>query len=505
MSLFTQTHPLIHELLETSADLKNLKAVTELLSWDQETYLTKKGAQARAKQLETLSGISHEKWTSKRLGVLLSSLEKEIEKTSAQFTKTDIALVKEMRREYTLAAKLPKKLVQELSKEESLGLESWHHAREKNNFALFAPNLKKLIALQQEVAQCFGFEDSPYDALLDLYEPGLTKKAVEATFEDLKVHLKSLIPELVKKTAPYDKGILSQRFEKEKIWDLSLKILHDIGFDLERGRQDLSTHPFTLGLNVDDVRITTRIDEHNPISTLLSSIHEAGHGMYEQGISPEITHTMLGYPNSLVIHESQSRLWENMVGKSLEFWEYLFPSFQALFPKQLKGTTAHEVWAEANVVKPSLIRVDADEVTYHMHIIIRQEIEAALIEGTLDANDVRDAWNQKYQHYLGVTVPNDLVGALQDIHWSQGLIGYFPTYSLGSLFSAQLFESLLKQKPQIPGEIKNGKFDTIRLWLNHKIHQFGRQYSSLEAAANVTGTPISSHAYIAHIKKKFQI
>lgn len=503
MSLFTLTNTHIQQLVDLSCQLKDLASTIALLSWDQETYLTAKGAIARARQLETLSGIYHQHGTAAKLGELLEILQEEMKNKPDAFSEYDAALVREMKREYTIATKLPETLVKELSKESSLGLESWKHARIQNDFSLYAPSLAHMIELKKEVAHILGFADSPYDALLDEFETGLTKKEINRVFGDLKPTLEKLIPALTEKTSGFNHGYFTKSYDEQKLWNLSMQLLTMIGFDLERGRQDKSTHPFTMGLHNDDVRLTTRIISNNPISTLMSSIHEGGHGMYEQGIHPEITHTTLGYVNSLVSHESQSRFWENMIGKSESFWEYFFPQLQSVFPEHLQNVNHHQAWEEVNIVRPSLIRVDADEVTYHMHIIIRTEIESELVEGKLKAADVPERWNSAYKKYLGVDVPNNTLGCLQDIHWSQGLIGYFPTYSLGSLFAAQLYATLEKQEPTISLKIKEGRFEEPLHWLNEHIHRHGRFFTSNQLCKQITGSPLSSKPFLSYIEKKF--
>lgn len=503
MPVFTLTNKHIRKLVEASSELKDLGSTIALLAWDQETYITAKGALARAHQLETLSGIYHQHATAKKLGTILNTLQEEVLASPHKFSEFDLALIREMRRDYTLATKLPEKLVRALSKESSLGLEAWKHARNQNDFSLYAPNLTHMIELKREVAHTLGFSGSPYDTLLDEFEEGLTKEKVLHVFSTLKPQLEKLIPRLTKETSHFDHGLFSKEYDEKKLWDLSMQVLTMIGFNLERGRQDQSTHPFTMGLNPDDVRLTTRVLATNPISTLMSSIHEGGHGMYEQGISPEITHTTLGYINSLVVHESQSRFWENMIGKSREFWEYFFPQLQSVFPQQLKTATAKQAWEEVNIVRPSLIRVDADEVTYHMHIIIRTEIESELIEGKLAAKDVPERWNSAYKRYLGVTVPSDTLGCLQDIHWSQGLIGYFPTYSLGSIFAAQLFAALEKHDAHIKAHIREGRFEEPLHWLNESIHTHGRLFDAQMLSQRITGRDISADNFLTYIAKKF--
>lgn len=505
MSAFTTTDPHIEKLVTLSTELKDLATVNALLAWDQETYLPAEGALARARQMEVLSGILHERSTRKELAETLERVEEAIQKDPAAFTIYDKALLKEMKRDYTMATKLPMALVQALSKESSIGLESWKHARIQSDYSIYEPHLRAMIALKQQVAEKYGYQDSPYDALLDEYEEGLTKKQTLGVFDQLKKDLVPLIPELVKKTASYNRGILSQTFDEKALWDFSLHVLTLMGFDSARGRQDQSTHPFTMGLSSGDVRLTTRVIANQPLSTLLSSIHEGGHGLYEQGVDTAITHTTLGYNNSLVIHESQSRFWENMIGRSKPFWDFLFPQMQAVFPTQLGNVSASDVWKEANAITPSLIRVDADEVTYHLHIMIRSELECALIEGTLDPKDAEEAWNAAYKKYLGVDVPDAAHGILQDIHWSQGLIGYFPTYSMGTMLAAQLFATLKRDKPTIEEDIRAGKFEIPLKWLNHEIHQFARIYSSNEVATRITGSRVTADALVAHIKDKFAL
>lgn len=503
MSVFSLTDQHIAKLVELSSELKDLGSSLAILSWDQETYLTAKGAVARSRQLETLSGIYHQYATANKLGNLISTLTEKIDQNPTFYNEFDKALVREMKRDFELASKLPEKLVREISKESSLGLEAWKHARRQENFSLYSPSLARMIELKKEVAETLGYSESPYDALLNEFEEGLTKKQVMEIFGLLKPSLEKLIPKLRNKTKKFDHKLFSQDFDKDKLWDLSLSILEKIGFDLERGRQDQSTHPFTMGLNVNDVRLTTRLIPSNPISTLMSSIHEGGHGMYEQGILPEITYTTIGSVNSLVVHESQSRFWENMIGKSQAFWQYFFSEFQATFPKQLSKSNWKEAWEEINLVRPSLIRVDADEVTYHMHIIIRTEIESELIEGKLKPSEVPERWNEAYRQYLQIEVGSNALGCLQDIHWSQGLIGYFPTYSLGSLFAAQLFSQLEKEQPDISSSVKQGKFEQPLHWLNEKIHQHGRLYSSEQLCQRITGKSISSEDFVKHINSKF--
>jgi carboxypeptidase Taq len=503
MSFFTLKNQRIARLVELSTELKQLGAISALLSWDQETYLPPKSAYARAKQLSVLAGITHDKATAGELKKLLDDLAADIVNTPSAFTEGDRALVRVMQRDLTYATKLPRDLVTTLADACTIGLEAWKDAREGNRFETYLPQLERMVKLKREVGERLGYQGSPYDALLDEYEEGLTKVDVVKAFEPLKTALETRIPKFTEETKAFDTGVLKQSFDSEKLWELSMRVLTDLGFDMERGRQDVSVHPFTIGLHPTDVRLTTRILETNPVSTLLSTIHEGGHGLYEQGINPEFADTTLGQVTSLVLHESQSRFFENMIGRSREFWEWLFPKMLATFPNQLGTTDALTVWREANRVHPSLVRVDADEVTYPMHIIIRFEIESALIEGTLAPKDVPEKWNELYLQYLGIRVPNDHDGCLQDIHWSQGLIGYFPTYLLGSLLSAQLRQAMLHEHPSLPSDIRAGKFERPRKWLHRAIHQHGRVYGSQELAQRVTGSPVAGEAFLGYIDQKF--
>lgn len=504
MSYFSK-NPTIASLLSISSVLRDISSALSLLLWDQETYLSPKGATIRATQLETLSGIYHEKATRKQIEKLLYKAQEEITLHPEAFSIHDKALVKEMLRDYTLASKLPRSVVTQLSKHASLGLEAWKVARAQNDFSLFESELSTMIELKRRVAEYLGYQDSPYDALLDEYEEGLTKKSVETVFATLKPELVQRIPGLVEQTRSYDTSLFHQAFDEDILWNFTLDILDQIGFDRDAGRQDRSTHPFTMGLHPTDVRLTTRVISDNPLSTLLSTIHEAGHGMYEQGIAPEIANTVLGRADSLVIHESQSRFWENMIGKSPEFWQWIFPRLQEVFPSQLSAASWQVAFKEVNIVRPSLIRVDADEVTYHLHIIIRFEIESALLEGRLNVHDVAAAWDEKYNEYLGVNVPSASLGALQDIHWSQGLMGYFPTYSLGSLLSAQLHTAMVVDHPTLSSSIARGEFEKPKTWLQDKIHQHGKLYSSHEMATSVTGSMVSVQPYLDYIDHKFAL
>lgn len=505
MQVFSLHNKDIAKLVGISKQLRHLASVAGLLSWDQETYLPPHGAYARAGQLETIAQITHERATAKSLGNLLSRLQEKIAVAPESFTQHDKTLVKLMDRDSALATKVPKKLVSELSRHCSISLEMWKSARTQNSFSFFEKSLTKMIELKQQVAYCYGYTKSPYDALLGEYEEGLTSDTVQSMFDKLETDLRPLLVTLSKKTAPWDKQVFHQHFDEKILWDVTVAILEKLGFVMDSGRQDQSTHPFTMGISPHDVRLTTRLLATKPLSSILSSIHEGGHGMYEQGIHGDIWQTRIGVVDSLVLHESQSRLYENMIGKSSEFWQYFFPLLAGHFPAQLSGVSALDAYKEVNVVAPSLIRVDADEVSYHFHILIRFLIEKGLIEGTMRVSDVPEIWKSLYAKYLGVDVPDDLHGSLQDIHWSQGLIGYFPTYSLGSFLSAGLFATLQKEIPDIMNDVARGTFNRIHDWLAAHIHTHGRLFTSEELSFQVTGKNSHVDAYLLYIKNKFSI
>ncbi len=482
------------------AEIADLHATGALLGWDQETYMPDGGAAERAEQLATVEKIAHEKFTADEIGVLLDDLRSLADQLD--YESDDAALLRVTRRDYEKSRKLPTELVVELSRATSHGVEAWKKARATNDFAHFRPFLEKIVELTIQKGEALGYEENIYDALLDDFEPDMRVSQINPIFQQVKDATVPLV-EKVAAQPPIDDSFLHQYFDPQKQWEFGLAVVKDYGYDFTRGRQDKSAHPFTTSFGVGDVRITTRIlDDYLP-SALFSSLHEAGHGLYEQGIAPSLARTPLRDGTSLGVHESQSRMWENVVGRSLGFWQHYYPQLQKTFPEQLGNVPLTDFYRAINKVTPSLIRVEADEVTYNLHIFIRFELEQDLLAGRLKVADLPDAWNEKYRAYLGITPDSDANGVMQDIHWSSGLIGYFPTYSLGNILSMQFFNKMIADNPAIPAEIAEGKFDTVLGWLRENIHRHGRKFTPTELIARVTGGGIDAQPYINYITEKY--
>lgn len=505
---FTTTDPDIAKLLEISSELFDIKGATELLHWDQETYMPPKGVLHRSRQLGTMSAIFHAKLTDKKVGELIKKLEDKTNKSNktnlSNLNDSDKALIREMKRLHDKAVKIPERLVKEMAKAQSDGLEAWKVARQENKFAVFEKPLQKILDLKIEEVNLLGFKKSPYDGLLDEYEPNLTSERVQKVFNPLKLEIVSLLKKIQKSNSAEPKRILrEQKFFKEEMTKITEKMLAKIGYDFNAGRQDLSAHPFTINFGHQDVRVTNRYIEQDLASSIFSAIHEGGHGLYELGITETIGNTLLAGGVSLGIHESQSRMWENLIGRSLSFWKYWTPYLQAELPRQVGSSTAEEIYEEVNQVKPGFIRVDADEVTYNLHIIIRFEIEKDLIEKKIQVKDLPEVWNAKYQENLGITPPTNTLGVLQDIHWSQGSIGYFPTYTLGNIYSAQIWNKLTADIPEVFKHIESGNFEPILHWLRTKIHQYGSIYPAEELAKRVTGEELNPKYFTEYLNSKF--
>jgi len=415
----------------------------------------------------------------------------------------DAALVRETARDYDKAVKIPVDLVQEMAKITSEAHYVWIEARKEKNFSKFAPVLKKIVALNRRMADCWGFEGSPYDALLDEYEPGLTSAQVDPLFAELKKNIVPLLRAIQKSPQKPDAAFMQQNYPAEDQLAFSRRVLEAMGFDFDRGRLDLSAHPFSSGTGIDDVRLTTRVHENDVFSALSSSMHEGGHGMYEQGIDPALGRTPLGTGTSLGIHESQSRMWENQIGRGKAFWRHFYPLLQKQFKEQLKDVTREQFYAAINEVKTSFIRVEADEVTYNLHIMLRYEIEKAVIEGSLAVDDIPAAWNEKAQSYLGITPPDDALGCLQDVHWSHGSFGYFPTYTLGNLYAAQFYAQAKKEIAGLEDKVSRGELLPLRNWLNEKIHRVGRSENAAEIVERVCGGPLDASHFVAYLTQKY--
>lgn len=480
--------------------VKNLYSAAAVLDWDQQVYMPPGGAAARAEQLATLHKLAHQMFTTDEIGLLLDDL------AGAGFEdgSNEAALVRVARRDYNKARKLPSALVEEMSRTFSLGQQVWAKARAEKNFGRFQDILAKIVDLNIQKAEAYGYQERRYDALLDEYEPGMKTTEVNRVFDDLKTGLIPLVQAIAGRTGAVDDSFLRQEFDETAQWEFGLIPLEAIGFDLTRGRQDKSVHPFTTSFSVNDVRITTRVHKDIFPSALFSTLHEGGHALYEQNIAPELEGTLLADGTSLGVHESQSRLWENIVGRSREFWQCYYPRLQEFFPAQLGGVSPDAFYRAINQVRPSFIRVEADEVTYNLHIFLRFELEQELVEQRLPVSHLPDAWNAKMEAYLGLTPPDDALGVLQDIHWSGGAIGYFPTYTLGNVLSLQFYQQAQQDIPNLPEQFARGEFGPLLAWFKEQIHRHGRKFTANELLERVTGSKeLSAGPYLSYITRKF--
>ena len=482
------------ELLRKIADVQYASA---LLNWDQETYMPSKGAEFRAQQLSTLAGIAHELSTTKELGDLLEQLMKD--DTLAEKEKRNI---KESLKKYNDNKKYTTEFVQQLSKTISEAFQAWQKAKSENNFLLYAPYLEKLVKLKRDECNILGFQAHPYDALLDQYEPGAKTSDLEILFTDVRNQLVDFVKQIAAKPQNQD-AFMFAHYGKQKQWDFGMDLLKQMGYDFEAGRQDVSSHPFTTNFSSEDVRVTTRINENDLNEMIWSCIHEGGHALYEQGLPASEYGLPSGEYISLGIHESQSRLWENNVGRGLSYWKANYKRLQETFPENLKNVSVENFYKAMNVVKPSLIRTSADELTYHFHVLIRFEIEKALIEGTIEVKDLPSYWNKKYKEYLGIDVPSDSKGVLQDIHWSHGSFGYFPTYSLGSFYAAQFYNQAKKEIPNLGHEIEKGNTSPLLNWLRLKVHKHGKFFTAEELCIHLTGEKLNFKYFMDYAKVKY--
>ncbi len=479
------------------AELADIGHAEGLLSWDQETYMPPRGAAMRARAQGTLAGLHHERLTAPELVGLVADLRGQVLEGDAAVN------VREIGRSQDRALKIPKELVVELSQTESLSHEAWIEARQQAEFTLFQPWLEKILKLKKEVAERVGYEGTIYNALLDEYEPYARTEDIEPVFAELKEKLVPLVEKITATEKFPAKGIIDQDFAIAKQEELGRQVLADLGFDLEAGRLDVAVHPFCSGTSRDDVRLTTRYSADWLPGSLFGTIHEAGHGLYEQGLPADAVGTPAGGSVSLGIHESQSRLWENMVGRSRAFWTHYLPRLKALFPAQLQEIDLDSFYAAVNQVEPSLIRVEADEVTYNLHILLRFELERDLLEERVEVAELPSAWNERMQQYLGVRPADDAQGVLQDVHWSFGLMGYFPTYTLGNLYGAQFFHQAQQDLPDLQAQIGRGELLNLKTWLNDKVHSRGSRLMAGELVEEVTGEKLNADYFTDYLQKKF--
>jgi carboxypeptidase Taq len=457
------------------------------------------GAEIRANQMATLGRITHDLEISPELGRLLDALKPQAETLDPD--SDDARLIRVAARDFEQAVRVPSDYVAEFNQATALAFQAWAEARQKSDFAIFRPHLEKIVELTRRYIAFFPPADHPYDVLLDKFEPGMKTADVKAVFDAIRPRQVALIKAISQKPQVED-SFLHQPFDGEKQWGFGVEVITRYGYNWSRGRQDKSAHPFTIGFGSRDVRITTRVDPNSLGDMLFSTLHECGHALYDQGIAPDLERTSLWKVTSLGLHESQSRLWENLVGRSLPFWEHYYPQLRERFP-QLGKVTLDQFYRGINKVQPSLIRVDADEATYNLHVMLRMEIEIALMEGKVEVRDLPAYWNARMQEYLGVTPPDDARGVLQDVHWSDGSFGYFPTYVLGNLISVQLWEKLRGDIPGLEEQIREGKFDALLGWLREKIHRHGNKFEAQELVQRVTGSKIDPEPYLRYLSQKY--
>lgn len=477
-----------------------LAAAESALAWDERTMLPTEATEFRAEQLTLLAGMLHARRTDKRMGEWLATLaESPLGANPHDPTGT---VIRELKRQYERRVKLPQSLVEELARTASLGQHAWEQARAKNDYNTFAPLLAKTFELKRAEADALGYQSTRYDALLDDYEPGERTANVARVLAALREALVPLVAEIAASSKKPDVTILEREYPVTAQETLAKRGADAIGFSFRRGRLDVTAHPFCTTLGPKDCRITTRYDERFFNSAFFGVLHEAGHGIYEQGLPAEWYGLPPGEAVSLGIHESQSRMWENLVGRSREFWQYLYPDAQKAFPAALGKTSLDEFYFAINDVRPSLIRVEADEATYNLHILIRFELEQALLADEIPIADLPTAWNDKYEKYLGIRPETDADGVLQDVHWSAGLVGYFPTYALGNLYASQFFGRAEKDLGALGPQFARGEFSPLREWLNKQIHTHGQCYSAADLVQKITGKPLSHDPLIGHLREK---
>lgn len=483
-------------------EINDLESAGSVLSWDQETYMPPGGAAARARQLGTLSRLAHEKLIAPAIGKLLEELRPYAE--SLPYDSDEASLIRLTRREYERAVKVPPEFVAQLSSHNATSYDVWTRARPANDFAAAQPYLEKTLDLSRQLANFFPGYAHIADPLIDFADYGMKAATVRTIFAELRAQLVPIV-QAITAQPPADDSCLRQHFPEDQQWAFGLEVIKRFGYDFHRGRQDKTHHPFTTKFSLGDVRITTRVKEDNLGEALFGTLHEAGHAMYEQGINRDFEGTPLANGTSAGVHESQSRLWENLVGRSRVFWRFFYPQLQAIFPSQLGAVPLETFYRAINKVERSLIRTDADEVTYNLHVMIRFDLELALLEGRLSIRDLPAAWRERYRTDLGIVPPDDRDGVLQDVHWYAGIIGgVFQGYTLGNIMNAQFYEAALRVHPEIPAEIARGEFTTLHGWLKANIYQHGSKYTASELMERAAGQPLSIEPYIRYLRAKYE-
>lgn len=499
---FTRSNTHIAELLERMHEISDLSALGALAEWDQNTELPDGAGEVRGDQLATLQGVLHERRTSERLGHLLEQLSAE--STQAHLTDVDKGLIREAQRSYDQATKLPRSLVEEIARTQAKSFESWRRARANNDFASFAPFLSRTIQLQREVADRFGFVETRYDALLDLYEPGMTVNKLDQLFAPVRNVSTTLLKRIQASGHAVDDSCLQGDFAYEQQMELSKAVLRGMGYKFSHGGLARSPHPFTTSFGSPfDVRVTVNPDPHFVQASVMAAIHEGGHALYEQGSAATLARTPLAGGASMGAHESQSRLWENNLGRSLPYWRGQYAAIREHFPAQFANIDVETFTRALNKVQPSLIRIEADEVTYNLHIIIRYELERAMVNSEVAVEALPSMWNAKYREYLGIEPDTDSQGILQDIHWTSGF-GYFPTYTLGNLYAAQIFHKLHSVFPDLDERLAQGDTGFILRWLEEHMYMYGVTYQPEELIQRVTGEKPNPEYFVRYLTQKFE-
>lgn len=485
----------LHRVMNTVTRLDNAMAV---LSWDQETYMPEGAVQSRAEQLATLSGLRHQHLTSEES----QRIGEGARKLAHDLPERQRLVVENFLEEQERSLKLPAEHVERLARATTLGQDAWKRAKDAKNFALFSDALSEITELKKSEAELLGYEGHPYNAMLDIYEPGLTVDHLNPVFDALGSGIKSLLARIEPRSATVSDEVLFRTYDGQQQLKLATEIIQKLGFSMSTGRVDLSAHPFCTQFDRTDVRLTTRIREHDLRSCLFGLIHESGHGMYEQGVDDSLSGTLSAQGASMGIHESQSLFWENIVARSEEFWHWAFPRVKDAFPSQMSDQTPESFFKAINCIKPSLNRVESDEVTYNLHIILRFGLERDLMDGSLRVNDIPAAWNAKMNELLGVVPASDDEGCLQDVHWSFGGIGYFPSYTLGKLYSAMLWNAMKRELPNAADSISNGEFAPILEWLRKNIHQYGKTEKPDQIIQRVCHSPLTEVDFLEYVTKK---
>lgn len=485
------------ELKERLAEIHDLRRALEMLFWDQTVMMPPGGGAVRGAQLSTLDKLAHQKFVSPEIGALLDGLADY--EAGLDYDSDEASLIRTTRRDWQKATRVPAELAAEITRAAADAHDVWAKARAENDYALFLPHLEHAVELKRRYIDCFEGYDEPYDVLLDDYEPGMKTAEVRAVFDDLKADLVPLIAELG--SVEGDDAFMAGPWPLDAQHEFSLKIIERFGFDTSFARLDTTVHPFAASSGTQDIRLTTRY-KTDDITSIFTAMHECGHGLYEHGVSPALERTPLCQGVSSALHESQSRMWENIVGRSRPFWNHFYPSMQATFPDALGDVDQERFYRAINRVKPSYIRVDADEATYNLHIILRFELEQEIFAGTIDLKELPEIWNARFEEYLGVPIPSDTVGVLQDVHWSGGGFGYFPTYSLGNIISVQIWEKVLSELPDLPDQFEQGQFGELHEWLRTRLYSLGRKFTPKETLERVVGGPIDAAPYVRYLKDK---